>query len=138
MLDELGNLIISVLIDLEADKKVKLHRTFGNNIVKVATNISVRTLDEIRSALQVKEPIVDVFEDQHNIRIVLELPGLKEEDVRINYSNNILRIEVFKAGIVHTKEIPCQHAVEKIQASTVKENNSVVELTLRKTRRPES
>jgi HSP20 family protein len=37
-------------------------------------------------------PSCDVFEDQENLRIVLELPGVKPEDVKLSVENQVLTI----------------------------------------------
>jgi len=37
-------------------------------------------------------PSCDVFEDKENLKIVLELPGVKQEDLRISLENQILTV----------------------------------------------
>ena len=37
-------------------------------------------------------PACDILEDKDNLRIVLELPGVRPEDVKINLENNVLTI----------------------------------------------
>lgn len=38
-------------------------------------------------------PTVDVFEDKENLRIVMELPGVSPEDVKISLENQVLTIQ---------------------------------------------
>jgi HSP20 family protein len=44
-------------------------------------------------------PSCDVFEDKENLKIVLELPGVKQEDVKISVENQILTIRGEKKQI---------------------------------------
>ena len=44
-------------------------------------------------------PSCDVFEDKENLKIVLELPGVKPEDVKISVENQILTIRGEKKQI---------------------------------------
>jgi HSP20 family protein len=37
-------------------------------------------------------PLVDIAEDEHNITIEVELPGVKMEDLKITFENNVLTI----------------------------------------------
>ena len=38
-------------------------------------------------------PTVDVFEDKENLKIVMELPGVKPDDVKISLENQVLTIQ---------------------------------------------
>jgi HSP20 family protein len=38
-------------------------------------------------------PTVDVFEDKENLKIVMELPGVKPEDVKLSLENQVLTIQ---------------------------------------------
>jgi HSP20 family protein len=37
-------------------------------------------------------PAVDVYEDEHNLTLKLEVPGLNEEDIKITLENNTLTV----------------------------------------------
>lgn len=37
-------------------------------------------------------PPVDIFEDEHNINLQAEIPGVKQEDLNISLENNVLTI----------------------------------------------
>ncbi len=49
-------------------------------------------------------PSVDIIEDNDNLTLTAELPGVKKEDVKINLNNNILTIEGEKKAAHETKE----------------------------------
>jgi HSP20 family protein len=49
-------------------------------------------------------PAIDVTEDEHNLTIAAELPGLKKEDVRIQVENGVLSISGEKKFEQETKD----------------------------------
>jgi HSP20 family protein len=44
------------------------------------------------SATQTFAPAVDIFEDKESIQVRAELPGVKNEDVKVDVENNILTL----------------------------------------------
>ncbi len=38
-------------------------------------------------------PVADVYEDEHNVVLKLEIPGVNEEDLKVSVENNILTIQ---------------------------------------------
>jgi HSP20 family protein len=38
-------------------------------------------------------PAADVYEDEHNVVLKLEIPGVNEEDLKVSVENNILTIQ---------------------------------------------
>ena len=38
-------------------------------------------------------PPVDVYEDEHNINLKIEVPGIKESDIEVRLENNVLTIK---------------------------------------------
>jgi HSP20 family molecular chaperone IbpA len=65
----------------------------------------------------------------------VELPGVRKEDVHVQFMDGILRIKVSKDGRVHQKDVPCKVPPGSIEVKSTRENNSVVEITfIRKTR----
>ena len=83
----------------------------------------------------VQEPLVDVFDDGESLRVVVELPGVRKEDVRVRLLDGFLRIEVSKGGRVHRRDVPSKVAPGSVEVKSTTENNSVVEIAfLRKHR----
>ncbi len=139
LLEGLGRAIASTLRELEEGKVVETRSIVGDDIVKVTTRVSIRSAmpDEVPSEPPTREPLVDVYDDSKGLRVVVELPGVKKEDVRAEFLHGVLRIEVTKAGKVHRRDIPCKVVPGTVEVKSSKENNSVVELTFRRKSRGE-
>jgi len=48
--------------------------------------------------LKPKEPVVDVFEERDHLRIIAELPGLTERDIKTSLEKDTLTIRINSAG----------------------------------------
>ena len=48
-------------------------------------------------------PSCDVFEDKENLRIVVELPGVRPEDVKLSLENQVLTIQGEKKQVAEEK-----------------------------------
>jgi HSP20 family molecular chaperone IbpA len=137
LLDELGVQLGLALKELDAGREVKARRIVGDDFIKVTTSVSIRSAipDRVPVDPPVQEPLVDVFDDGESLRVVVELPGVKKEDVRVRLLDGFLRIEVSKGGRVHRRDVPCKVAPGSIEVKSTTENNSVVEIAfLRKHR----
>ena len=131
LLDELGKALASTLKDLDEGRVTRTHRVVGDGILKVTTRVSVGPLtpESARSEPLVQEPIVDVFDDKKGLRVLVELPGVRKEDVKVRFLNGVLRIDVTKGGKLHRRELPCKVAPGSVEVKSTRENNSVVEIT---------
>jgi HSP20 family protein len=83
----------------------------------------------------VQEPLVDVFDDEKGLRVVVELPGVEKEDIHVRFLDDVLRIEVSKGGRVHRRDVPCKVAPGSVEVKSTTQNNSVVEITFLRKRR---
>src|SRR5262249_49153187 len=48
-------------------------------------------------------PATDVFEDKDSVKIVVEIPGVKAEDVKLSLENNVLTIRGEKKQVAEEK-----------------------------------
>lgn len=78
--------------------------------------------------LKGKEPLVDVFDERDKIRIIAELPGVKEEDVKLELRRNELTISADK----YHKKVELPHAVTKKISKTFKHGILEVKLDKKK------
>lgn len=78
-----------------------------------------------------REPITDVFDEKEAIRVYAEMPGVDEEDIRINLKDDILEISAKRGERKYRKEVllPIKPTSE---ALTSKFKNGVLEITIRK------
>jgi HSP20 family molecular chaperone IbpA len=131
LLNELGVELAWTLKELDEGRPVKARRTVGDDFIKVTTSVSVRTAipESVPIEPPVQEPLVDVFDDSKGLRVVVELPGVKKEDVRVLFLDGTLRIEVSKDGKVHRRDVPCKVAPGSVEVKSTREHNSVVEIT---------
>ncbi len=80
---------------------------------------------------EVREPMVDVFDEQDHIVVIAELPGVSEDKVKIEVAGDILNLTASDKDRKYAKEIllPCQVKPESMK-STYK--NGILEIRLEK------
>ncbi|HHT9126370.1 MAG TPA: Hsp20/alpha crystallin family protein [Candidatus Brocadiia bacterium] len=81
---------------------------------------------------EVREPIIDVFEEPDYVRVVAELPGVEEKDIKYELKkDNALAITSLNADRKYSKEVslPCSIDPEKVES---KYKNGILELKLMK------
>ncbi len=80
---------------------------------------------------EVREPMVDVFEEDDHLQVLAELPGIAKEDVRIELKEDVLTIAAARGEKKYRKEVllPCSVSRQKMQISC---NNGVLEIKFRK------
>jgi HSP20 family protein len=78
---------------------------------------------------EVREPIVDVFEEKDHTLIVAEMPGISKEDLQLDVSGDLLTIYAEKGEKKYRKEIllPMSYPKEKVFVSC---NNGILEIKL--------
>ena len=76
---------------------------------------------------EVREPVVDVFEEEDHVLVVAEMPGISVEDVQIAVEDDLLTISAERDDKKYRKEVllPASCAREKMQVTC---NNGVVEI----------
>ena len=84
---------------------------------------------------EVREPIIDVFDEKDHILVVTELPGIEEEDIRTGIKEDILNISAEKGERKYKKEVllPCKVEAEPISSMY---KNGILEIKLRKQGKP--
>jgi len=139
LLDELERVILDVLNSASSGGATENRTTasFGN---LGSANVSVRIgfLDEMVAAsirhprLKANGPLIDVFETEGELRVVVLLPGVRKEDIRVATGAKTLSIEITKNDTKYHKEIRYGNAQNRISVDRVIENNSVVEIIFRR------
>lgn len=105
-------------------------RTGIGGIPRVEHFGNIRSTDEGPVVAEVREPLVDVFDEEQEIIIVAELPGVAEEEIRIEIQDDILSLET-TGERKYAKEIllPRLVSVTTLQKSY---KNGILELRLKK------
>jgi HSP20 family protein len=80
---------------------------------------------------EVREPIVDVFNEKEHILVIVELPGVTKDKIKIELNGDILNLSTSDKGRQYAKEILLPH---KVNAETMKSayKNGILEITLDK------
>lgn len=82
-------------------------------------------------SIEEKEPIVDVFEDGDNVKVMAELPGVEENDVNLKIENNVLTISADTPARKYSKEVKLPTSIERDSVES-KLRNGILEVKLRK------
>jgi len=76
---------------------------------------------------EIREPVVDVFEEEDHTLVVAEMPGIGVEDVRLDVKDDLLTIYAEKGSKKYRKEVllPRSYPRDKMLVSC---NNGVLEI----------
>ncbi len=68
---------------------------------------------------EVREPMVDVFEEEDCVLVVAEMPGVGQEDIELDLQDDILTIRAEREEMQYRKEVllPAAFAQERMSAS---------------------
>jgi HSP20 family protein len=78
-----------------------------------------------------REPITDVFDEEQEIRIYAEMPGVNGEDIRLDMKEDILDISAQTADRKYHKEILLPSKVNA-ETMTSSYNNGILEIKVKK------
>ena len=80
---------------------------------------------------EVREPIVDVFDEPDHLLIVAEVPGIMQEDVQLELHEDVLTLAAGKGDKKYRKEVllPASFSSDKMSFSC---RNGILEIQLRK------
>ena len=76
---------------------------------------------------EIREPMVDVFEEEGHILVLAELPGIGKDDIKVEVKDDVLTIVAERGEKKYRKEIllPCSVPKAKMQVTC---NNGVLEI----------
>lgn len=83
------------------------------------------------ASIEEGEPIVDVFEEEDHIKVMAEVPGVEEKDIKLKIEGNLLTVTADTSEKKYHKEVKLPTRVEKDSAES-KYRNGVLEVKLRK------
>ncbi|MGD8505536.1 MAG: Hsp20/alpha crystallin family protein [Candidatus Bathyarchaeota archaeon] len=123
-MSEFGPFVYGYSVTVGPDGKPQI-REFGN--VKPETRMGRPNID----IKEKREPLVDVMADDGEIKVLVELPGVDKEDIRLHGTENRLTISVDTPQRKYYKEVelPAKVISQETKSSY---KNGVLEVTLRR------
>ena len=126
---EWGPFVYGYSMTIGPDGKTKI-REFGN----VKPSSKPESFGFTRPSLDVKEerePLVDIINANGEIKIIVELPGVEKEDIKLSGTEDKLTISVEAPERKYFKEIEMPSKIEPKKAKT-SYKNGVLEVTVPK------
>ena len=80
---------------------------------------------------EVREPIVDIFDEEEHISVIAELPGVSEDEIKVEVAGDILNLTASDKDRKYAKEVllPSKVKPESVKTSY---RNGILEITLQK------
>jgi len=78
-----------------------------------------------------REPLTDVFDEEQEIRIYAEMPGVNQEDIKLDLKGDILELSAQTGDRKYRKEILLPAKV-KTETMTSSYNNGILEVRIKK------
>lgn len=100
------------------DREIKVE-PFGN--IRKDARSGKTTVQDVR------EPVVDVFEEENHVLVVAEMPGIGPKDVRLEAEGDVLTISAERGDKKYLKEVLLPESFSREQMH-VSGNNGVVEI----------
>lgn len=105
----------------------------GKPIMGSFGNIEKESLTGETKVRKTREPLVEVNEEEDQIVVIAEMPGVRKEDIEINATNRTLTISTEKIifGRKYFKEIELPNAINSDYAKA-RYTNGILEIRLKK------
>ncbi|TLX96729.1 MAG: hypothetical protein E6K96_05380 [Thaumarchaeota archaeon] len=128
LFDELERVLFGILGDIQ-DAGITGTFSLKVGLLDSTTN---REAPRVYPQPAAQGPLIDVIDEKDGLRVIVLLPGIRSDDVKVGVSGRLLRIEITKGGTTYSREIPCKLAPSDIRVKSVVEKNSVVEILFSK------
>ena len=88
---------------------------------------NIRATEKGAVVEEVREPMVDVFDEEDKVLVIAELPGVDESDIKLEVKDDIVFLSVESKDKKYAKEVllPCPVDAAKMQSSY---KNGVLEI----------
>lgn len=122
----------------DPEKNKKIDAKYGVNIKIGGENFSSEKLNKFKNnsnldriISKVIEPMIDIFEEVDKIIIVMEIPMVKEEDIKLEINENILTMNAVNKELSYYKTIKLNFIPRENSVKT-KLNNSIYSIVIDK------
>jgi HSP20 family protein len=106
-------------------------RTGVGGMPRVERFGNIRATEEGPRVAEVREPLVDVFDEQEEIMVVIELPGVAEDEIHVEVREDVLSLET-SGEHRYAKEVLLPQFVDAASLQKAYKNG-ILKLRLRKT-----
>jgi HSP20 family protein len=99
--------------------------------------ISMKPVESTRTVAQApiveteREPFVDLFDEQDHVQIIIELPGVDEDDILIEVNGDIFILSITNSNRPYTKEVILPRDTDA-STMTKKYTNGLLEIMMSK------
>jgi len=105
----------------------------GKPVIREFGNVRPGRRGELVEVKTEREPLVDVLNEEEQIRVIAEIPGVNKEDINLSATEDRLTVKVDTAERKYFKEIDLPEEVEP-ESAKASYRNGVLEVILRKKR----
>lgn len=105
--------------------------TAGGGIPKVETFGNIKKTPEGPKVDEEREPITDIFDEENEVMIIAEMPGIEKSDVKIDLKEDILEISAVSKNRTYRKELllPLKASMQNLNH---KFTNGILEIRIKK------
>lgn len=107
----------------------------GRSGARVETFGNIKKTKKGPRVAESREPITDIFDEKEHVSIVVELPGVAESNIKINFKGDILILEAKSASRKYSKEIVLPTEID-ITSKETKFHNGILEVKFKKKSNP--
>ena len=149
LLKALESRLIGIRISLDEKVSRSSRQSVGGNfigdfvsdVVRIVTDLTVRSgllgLTAVEAPIPyseppVHEPLIDVFDEERQLKILVQLPGIRKEDVSAQVKEGRILIRIKRGDATYYREIPCATNPSEVRVNSITENNSVLEILFSK------
>jgi len=105
-------------------------KTGLGGVPRVESFGNIRETERGPIVTETREPLVDIFDEGEVILVVVELPGVDEEEIEVDVQGDVLSLST-KGGRKYVKEILLPHLVDPATVTT-SHKNGILELRVNK------
>jgi len=118
--------------EISFDKAKKRKGMYGITVRIGGAGIPIVEQFGTKPETDVREPLVDIFDEKDVVRVIAELPGVEESDIKTELEGTILTIRAVRGDRKYEKEIELPAAVAGKGALKSRYKNGVLEIELQK------